>query len=121
MAVAGELMAIGSAVAWALTSVAMRPIAGRALWRSSLLRMIVCALLLALYAAPTGALINAVSAPPMAYLFLLGSTICSMGVGDSLYFLSAARIGVARALPIAATFPLFTAAGAVILLNEPLT
>jgi drug/metabolite transporter (DMT)-like permease len=39
-------MAIGSAVAWALTSVAMRPIASRALWRSSLLRMLMCAALL---------------------------------------------------------------------------
>src|SRR3954452_12561408 len=100
MPLAGELLAIGSALAWALTSVAMRPIAGRALWRSSLLRMLVCTGLLALYAYPSGALLEAVTAPPAAYLLLLGSTICSMGVGDSLYFLSAARIGVARALPI---------------------
>jgi drug/metabolite transporter (DMT)-like permease len=38
----GELLAIGSALAWALTSVAMRPMAGRALWRSSVLRMLIC-------------------------------------------------------------------------------
>jgi drug/metabolite transporter (DMT)-like permease len=117
----GELSAIGSAVAWALTSVAMRPVAGRALWRSSLVRMVACAALLALYAGPSGALARAITAPPQAWLLLLGSTLCSMGVGDSMYFLSAARIGVARALPIAATFPLLTTAGAVLVLHEPAT
>jgi drug/metabolite transporter (DMT)-like permease len=121
MPLAGELLAIGSAVAWALTAVAMRPIASRALWRSSLLRMLMCAALLAMYAWPSGALQRAISAPPEAFLLLLGSTICSMGVGDSLYFVSAARIGVARALPIAAAFPLLTTLGAVALLHEALT
>jgi drug/metabolite transporter, DME family len=115
----GELAAIGSAVAWALTSVAMRPIAGRALWRSSVLRLAVCVPLLAVYAAPSGALQRALAAPPAAWLWLLGSTICSMVVGDSLYFLAAARIGVARALPIASSFPLLTTLGAVLLLDEP--
>lgn len=117
----GELLAIGSAVAWALTSVAMRPIVGRALWRSSVLRMLVCAALLAAYAWPTGALERAVTAPPIAWLWLLGSTLCSMVTGDSLYFMAAARIGVARALPIASAFPLLTTVGAVVLLNEPPT
>lgn len=121
MPLLGELYAIGSALTWALTSVVMRPIAGRALWTSSLLRMLVCAALLAVYAAPTGALERAISAPPLAYLLLLGSTLCSMGIGDSLYFLAAARIGVARALPIAAAFPLISTAGAVLVLHEPPT
>jgi drug/metabolite transporter (DMT)-like permease len=117
----GELMAIGSAVAWALTSVAMRPIASRALWRSSVLRMLVCAVLLAGYAWPTGALERALNAPPSAWLLLLGSTLCSMAVGDSLYFLAAARIGVARALPVASAFPLLSTLGAVLLLHEPVS
>ena len=117
----GELLAIGSAVAWALTSVAMRPIAQRALWRSSILRMLLCAALLGLYAWPTGALAKIAAAPPLAWLLLVGSTLCSMVVGDSLYFLAAARIGVARALPIASAFPLLTTLGAVFLLAEAAT
>ena len=100
---------------------AMRPIAGRALWRSSVLRMLVCAGVLAVYAWPTGALERAVTASPIAWLWLLGSTMCSMVTGDSLYFMAAARIGVARALPIASAFPLLTTLGAVVLLNEPPT
>jgi len=117
----GELLAIGSAMAWALTSIAMRPIAGRALWRSSVLRMLMCTLLLALYAWPTGALERALAAPPLAWALLLGSTLCSMAIGDSLYFLAAARIGVARALPIASAFPLISTFGAVVILGEQLT
>ncbi len=45
----------------------------------------------------------------------------SIVIGDSIYFLAAARIGVARALPIASSFPLLTTLGAVTLLGEPLT
>jgi DME family drug/metabolite transporter len=41
-----------------------------------------------------------------------------MVVGDSLYFMAAARIGVARALPIASSFPLLTTIGAVLTLGE---
>jgi DME family drug/metabolite transporter len=117
----GELFAIGSAIAWALTSVAMRPVAGRALWRSSVLRSLLCALALAAYAWPTGLATTILHAEPRALAWLLGSTLCSIVVGDSMYFMAAARIGVARALPIASSFPLLTTIGAVTLLGEPLT
>ena len=115
------MLAIGSAVAWAFTTIAMRPIAGQALWRSSVLRMLVCAGLLGAYAWPSGAFHRILEAPPIAWLWLLGSTLCSMVVGDSLYFMAAARIGVARALPIASSFPLLTTVGAVLLLGEKAT
>jgi drug/metabolite transporter, DME family len=117
----GELLAIGSAVAWALTSVAMRPIAAKALWRSSVLRSLLCAVALVVYAWPTGLLAGVFQAEPRALALVLGSTLSSIVVGDSLYFLAAARIGVARALPIASSFPLLTTVGAVVLLGEALT
>jgi drug/metabolite transporter (DMT)-like permease len=117
----GELLAIGSAVAWAFTTIAMRPITGQALWRSSVLRMLVCSAILAAYAWPAGALVRVLEAPPGAWLWVLGSTLCSMVVGDTLYFKAAARIGVARALPIASAFPLLTTIGAVVTLGEQLT
>jgi transporter family protein len=114
----GELIALGSAIAWAFTSVAMRPIAGRALWRSSVVRMLVCTGLLGLYAWPSGTFERVLAAPPIAILGLLGSTLSSVVIGDSLYFMAAARIGVARALPIASAFPLITTLGAVVWLGE---
>lgn len=113
-------MAIGSAVAWAITSIAMRPIASEALWRTSVLRMLVCVALLTPYAAWSGALARAL-ATPNAWAWLFGSTAASMVVGDSLYFLAATRIGIARALPIASSFPLLSTVGAVLFLGEPLT
>jgi DME family drug/metabolite transporter len=99
----------------------MRPIAGRALWRSSVLRSFLCALALAAYAVPTGLMNQVLHAQPQAFAWLLGSTLSSIVIGDSLYFLSVARIGVARALPIASSFPLLTTLGAVTLLGELLT
>ncbi|HEY2593374.1 MAG TPA: DMT family transporter, partial [Chloroflexota bacterium] len=120
-AAVGELLAIGSAVAWALTSVAMRPIAGHALWRSSVLRVLLCSVLLLAYAWPSGLLREVARAEPQVLAWLLGSTLASIVIGDSLYFLAAARIGVARALPIASSFPLLTTIGAVTLLGETYT
>jgi drug/metabolite transporter (DMT)-like permease len=108
-------------LAWALTSVVMRPIAGRALWRSSVLRTLLCALALAAYAWPSGLIGSVLRTEPQAFVWLLGSTLSSIVIGDSLYFLAAARIGVARALPIASSFPLLTTIGAVTLLGEVLT
>jgi DME family drug/metabolite transporter len=98
----------------------MRPVAARALWRSSVLRCLLCACALAVYAWPAGLYGRLLSADAQAFAWLLGSTLSSFVVGDSLYFLAAARIGVARALPIASSFPLLTTVGAVTLLGEPL-
>ncbi len=78
-------------------------------------------MLLGIYAWPSGSVQAVLRAGPQALGFLLGSTLCSIVVGDSLYFLAAARIGVARALPIASSFPLLTTIGAVTLLGEPFT
>ncbi len=99
----------------------MRPIAARALWRSSVLRSLLCAIALAVYAWPAGLIPAVQQADPRALGLLLGSTLSSIVLGDSLYFLAAARIGVARALPIASSFPLLTTIGAVVLLGEALT
>jgi drug/metabolite transporter, DME family len=82
---------------------------------------LLCALALALYGWPAGLINQILRAEPQAFVWLLGSTLCSIVVGDSLYFLAAARIGVARALPIASSFPLLTTIGAVVLLGEVLT
>lgn len=99
----------------------MRPIAGRALWHSSVLRVLLCAVLLLGYAWPSGLVQEVAQAEPRVLAWLLGSTLSSIVIGDSLYFLAAARIGVARALPIASSFPLLTTIGAVTLLGEAFT
>jgi len=117
----GEVLALGSAVVWALTAIAMRPIAGQSLLHASLIRMLVGSAILLAYAWPTGAIERALAAPTSGWLWLAGSTLSSLVVGDSFYFAASARIGVARALPIASAFPLFGTAGAVLLRGEPAT
>jgi DME family drug/metabolite transporter len=74
--------------------------------------------MIVVYAAPAGLLAQVARAEPRALAWLVGSTLSSVVIGDSLYFLSSARIGVARALPIASSFPLLTTIGAVTLLGE---
>lgn len=74
----------------------MRPIAARALWHSSVLRSLLCAAVLAAYAVPSGLLSEILNADARTIGWLVGSTLASIVVGDSLYFLAAARIGVAR-------------------------
>ena len=117
----GEILALGSALSWALTTIAMRPIAGRALLQASLIRMLVGSALLLAYSWPSGAAGRALAATPSTWAWLVGSVLGSLVVGDSLYFAASARIGVTRALPIASSFPLLTTAGAVLLLGEPAT
>jgi drug/metabolite transporter (DMT)-like permease len=117
----GEALALGSALVWALTTIAMRPIAGHALLNASLVRMLVGSGILLAYAWPTGAIERALAAPASGWLWLAGSTLSSLVVGDSLYFAASARIGVARAMPIASAFPLFGTTGAVLLRGEPAT
>lgn len=80
--------------------------------------MLVCSAILIAYAWPSGALARVLAAPLSAWLWLLAATMTSMVVGDSLYFMAAARIGVARALPIASAFPLLSTIGAVVTLGE---
>jgi drug/metabolite transporter (DMT)-like permease len=116
----GELAGIGSAIAWAATTTVMRPLAGRTLLWSSAIRMTISSLLIVLYGLPTGALDRALHAPIAVWGWLLGSLLSSLVLGDTLYFLASARIGVARALPIASSFPLLAGMGAVLILGEPL-
>jgi DME family drug/metabolite transporter len=99
----------------------MRPLAGRTLLWSSAIRMTISSFLIVLYGVPSGALERALHAPPAVWGWLLGSLLSSLVVGDTLYFLASARIGVARALPIASSFPLLAGLGAVLFLGEPLT
>ena len=52
---------------------------------------------------------------------LIGSTFLGLGLGDLLYFRSMKLIGLARALPLSATYPFFTLILAVVFLSEQLS
>jgi drug/metabolite transporter (DMT)-like permease len=118
----GELAALASALVWATSNIALRgqsakfgAVAVNA-WRT-LFAAICFALVFALTRSP-GQLLTI----PAGSLFaLLGSVVIGMVIGDALQFTAMLRIGVARAMPISACFPLFTVLIAAIVLGEPIT
>lgn len=116
----GSLIGLASALAWAITTVLVRPLLAHAgLGAANAVRFVVSALLFLGIAAFTGDLALAASLSAPVYLLLLVSTTASLLIGDSAYFLASRRIGVARALPISMSYPLLTALVAVFFLGEP--
>jgi DME family drug/metabolite transporter len=55
-----------------------------------------------------------------AWVFLAGSTLMSLVIGDMLYYKSMKLIGLSRAMPLSATYPFFTMLLAWLFLNERL-
>ena len=85
----GSLVGLGSALAWALTTILVRPLLGHCGFGAAIaLRFIVSAVLFLGIGALTGNLLLAASLNPNLYLLLLLSTAASLLVGDSAYFLS---------------------------------
>jgi DME family drug/metabolite transporter len=66
----------------------------------------------------TGAL---TSLPVQVIIVVVVSGVVGLGVGDTLYMVGLKSIGVARAVPLAATYPLFSLLWATLLLGEPVT
>lgn len=105
----GEFAALGAAISWAIAPI---------LYRKALANMnpvsaniVRCAsnaavMLLILFAVGgTGALANL---SPEIMLTVAASGIIGLGIGDTLYLVSLKSVGVARAVPLAATYPLFS-------------
>ena len=115
----GSLIGLASALAWAMTTVLVRPLLAHAgLGAANAVRFVVGALLFVVVGAWSGDLGLAASLNAGLYLLLLVSTTASLLIGDSAYFVASRRIGVARALPISMSYPLLTALVAVFFLGE---
>src|SRR5437764_7565114 len=118
----GELSALGSAVLWACSTIAMRAESGRvpALVLNSLRSGFASvAVWIFLLLAGEAALLTQV--PLSALGSLLSSVVIGLAVGDSLNIRAMHAIGVARAMPISSTYPIVTALLAVLFLGEPMT
>ena len=119
---AGDLVALAAAFGWAGTSVTARAMSrhASAAWYNALRITVAAALLLAcLPWTLAGADLSGITVPALALLF--GSVIAGFGIGDTAFFESIRRLGVARAMPIAGCHPLVTGLLAVALIGEPLT
>jgi drug/metabolite transporter (DMT)-like permease len=119
---AGDLVALAAALGWAGTTVMARYISRAipAVWYNAFRIAIASAVMLA--AAPWtlgNADLSRVSAGALGMLII--SVLTGFTVGDTAFFESMRRIGVARAAPIAGCHPLVTALLAVAFLGEPIT
>lgn len=118
----GILLGLLSAFIWTTTSLAIKAQADQTNPISfNAFRMFVATIFTFALLPFFGSVSAFASIPSNAILVLATSSVIGIAIGDSLYFWSMTKIGAARALPISGTYPLFTWAFAVPLLNEPVT
>lgn len=119
IALNGELAGLLSAAGWAATSLLIRSQTARlSAITINLLRCGTAGLLAVLAAVLLRSDALLAGVPLLALLLLLASVALAPGLGDTLYFESLRLVGVARAMALSGTNPLFAAAFAVLLLGE---
>jgi len=118
----GELAALGASVSWAIAPILYReallctkPISANIVRCATNAAVLVAVLLLLGLA---GAL---ASLPIKTMILVIGSGAIGLGVGDTLYLMGLKYVGVSRAVPLAATYPLFSLVWATFLLHQSLT
>ena len=118
----GELAGLAAAMIWATTNIVLRGQSVRLgavtvnAWRT-----VFAAIFFTIVFLLTRPLSALTDAPLRGVLALLAGVVVGMVIGDVLQFVSMTRIGVARAMPISSTFPLFTIAIAAVTLGERIT
>ena len=118
----GELAAIGCAVLWAASIIAMRSQTARIpVFALNATRATFAAAVFWILLAAVGRIADVAAVPLTALAFLTLSVLIGMAAGDSLNIKSMHAIGVSRALPISSSYPLLTAVLAVFFLGEPLS
>jgi drug/metabolite transporter (DMT)-like permease len=118
----GALAALGSAMAWAVTSLLARtlmPVLG-SVGVNAVRSTIGGAILVVWVLATDGAgAFTAISAN--AWVFLTLSIVMAIALGDTVFFESTKALGLARAMTISTTYPLGAALIAAAFLDEPVT
>lgn len=118
----GALAALGSAVAWAVTSLLARSLMSElgSVGVNAIRSTIGGALLVTWVFATVGSgAFTTISAS--AWVLLGLSIVTAIALGDTVFFESTRAIGVARAMTVSTTYPLGAAAIAAAFLNEPVT
>jgi drug/metabolite transporter (DMT)-like permease len=119
---AGALAALGSAVAWAVTSLLARSLmpelgsVGVNAIRSTIGGTL---LVVWVFATVGGGAFTTISAS--AWMLLGLSIVMAIALGDTVFFESTRALGVGRAMTISTTYPVGAAAIAAVFLDEPVT
>jgi DME family drug/metabolite transporter len=118
----GEFAALGAAVSWAVAPILYR----RALFKTkpmsaNIVRLASNAAVLVFILLLFGKVEALASLPVEIVVVTVVSGVIGLGIGDTLYMMGLQSVGVARAVPLAATYPLFSLLWATLLLGEPAT
>lgn len=118
----GELAALGAAICWAVAPILYK----RALFKmkpisANIVRCASNAAVLVLILLVFGKADALASLPLEVILAIVASGLVGLGVGDTLYMIGLNSVGVARAVPLASTYPLFSLIWATFLLGQAVT
>ena len=117
----GEFAALGAAISWAVAPILYRKaLANASPVSANIVRCVTNAAVLVVILAGLGLTGTLTSLPVQVIAVVVVSGIIGLGVGDTLYMVGLKSVGVARAVPLAATYPLFSLLWAT-LLGEPVT
>jgi len=118
----GEIAALGAAISWTVSAVLYKKALLQAKPVSANIVRLACTatVLLALLVA-LGKTEVMMTLPQNVIILAIVSGVIGLGVGDTLYMMSLRDVGVARAVPITCTYPLFNLLWAVSLSGETVT
>jgi drug/metabolite transporter, DME family len=119
LATLGALCALGSAVAWALTSLLVRSLTPRfGTVAINAARTTVCALLIAAWMAVGDGFDGLSAVSTRSLILLLVSIVTAIAVGDTVFFESTRMLGLGRAMTLSMSYPVVAAVLAAFLLDE---
>jgi DME family drug/metabolite transporter len=118
----GELAALGAAICWTISAIMYKEALSKAKPISAnIMRCVSTSIILVAILIAAGKFGVLTSLPAYAVVLACVSGIVGLGFGDTLYMVSLKLIGVARAVPITCTYPLFSLLWTVFLVKEQAT
>jgi drug/metabolite transporter (DMT)-like permease len=118
----GELSAIGAALCWTISSILFKNATDKFDTLSiNAMNCIFASLVFPILSLTLGKFDLIAHIPGLSLVYLLSSVMLGIGIGDTLFLNSLARIGLSRALSISNVHPLFSCILALFLLHERLS
>lgn len=121
LATLGALCALGSAVAWALTSLLVRSLSAFGTVTINAARTTLCAILIAGWTAAVADFDGLAAVSGRSLLLLLVSIVTAIAIGDTVFFESTRMLGLGRAMTLSMSYPVVAALLAALLLDERIT
>jgi DME family drug/metabolite transporter len=118
----GEFAALGAAISWTVSALLYRKALSETKPVSAnIIRLTLTSAVLLAFLVAAGMFGVLASLPTIVVVLAGVSGIIGLGLGDTLYMISLQMIGVARAVPVTCTYPLFNLLWVALLTGEPVT